>query len=95
MAATQTKGIGGLRFLHVISVVGVLFSLVTHKTAGLVVFGVLAVGCSLLISRIARQNPAIFQGRASKVYVVCMWAIAGCIALVLIGVPYLGILMRR
>ncbi len=98
MAATQSKPIIALRFLHVICALGVLISLITHRVPGIVISGLLAGGCSVVINRISRQNPASNQrpsARTSKAYVVCLWGIAGCIALVLIGVPYLAIFAHR
>lgn len=77
--------------MHLIAALGVLISLIIHKAAGILIFGLLTVCCSVLINRIARQSPTVLQGRAGKAYLVCMWAIAACIAVVLIGLSYLAI----
>jgi hypothetical protein len=98
MTAIQSKTIIALRFLHVICALGALFSLITHIVPGIVISGLLAGGCSVVINRICRKNPASNQqpsAHTSKAYVVYLWGIAGCIALVLIGVPYLTIFAPR
>ncbi len=87
----------GLYVLQAVGALGVLISLASHRTAGIVIFALLTGLSGMLINRIVRRNPGVLQRSrfATKIHVLFLWCIAGCIAVLLIGSPLLQLLNLR
>lgn len=83
--------------LQAVGALGVLISLANHRTAGILIFGLLTGLSGVFINRIVRQNPGVLQRSriATTIHVMFLWCIAGCIALLLIGAPLLQLLNLR
>jgi len=97
MAADQTKILVSLLVLHVVLALCLLASIISFRVAPIFIFGFLAGGCGILITRISRDSDAarnIIKSSGGKVYLYCMWGIAACGALFLIVPNYLGIFMH-
>ena len=87
----------GLYALQAMGALGVLISLANHRTAGILIFGLLTGLSGMLINRIVRQNPGVLQRTriATKIHALFLWCVAGSIALLLIGAPLLQLMNLR
>jgi hypothetical protein len=97
MTTGQRKMGFSLYLLQAVGALGVLISLANHRTAGILIFGLLAGLSGVLINRIARQNPAVLRRSAftTRIHVLFLWCVAGGIALFLIGAPLRHLLNLR
>lgn len=96
MTTIQRKMGFSLYVLQAIGALGVLISLASHRFAGIFIFGILAALSGIFINRIVRKNPRVLQ--RSKVitwiHMLFLWAVMGCIALLLIVVPLLRLMTQ-
>lgn len=97
MATGQRMTGLGLYVLQAVGVLGVLISLASHRTAGIVIFGLLSALCGMFINRIMRLNPGVLQRSrfVTRIHVLFLWCVLGCIAFLLIGVPLLRLFSQR
>ena len=78
MTTGQRKMGFSLYLLQAVGALGVLISLANHRTAGILIFGLLAGLSGVLINRIARQNPAVLRRSAftTRIHVLFLWCVA-------------------
>lgn len=86
-----------LYVLQAVGAIGVLISLAGHRIAGIVIFGLLIGLSSMLINRIVRLNPGVLKRSRimTRIHMLFLWCVIGCIAFLLIGVPLLRIMSQR
>jgi hypothetical protein len=86
-----------LYVLQAVGALGVLISLASHRFTGIFIFGMLTGLSGMFINRIARKNPGVLQRSRfiTRIHLLFLWSIIGCIALLLIGVPLLQLLNQH
>ncbi|KFX66307.1 hypothetical protein [Paraburkholderia fungorum] len=97
MTKTLRKMGFSLYILQAVGILGVLISLAHHRVAEILIFGLLTGLSGVLINRIVRQNPGVLQrsGFITRIHMLFLWSVIGCIALLLIGPPLLQLLNQH
>ncbi|WCM24619.1 hypothetical protein NDK50_27860 [Paraburkholderia bryophila] len=100
MTAAQRKMGFSLYVLQAVGAVGalgVLISLASHRFTGIFIFGMLTGLSGMFINRIARKNPGALQRSrfVTRIHLLFLWSVIGCIALLLIGAPLLQLLNQH
>ena len=97
MTTAQRKMGFSLYVLQAARALGVLISLASHRFIGIFIFGMLTGLSGMLINRIARQNPGVLQRSRliTRINLLFLSSVIGCIALLLIGAPLLQLLNQH
>jgi hypothetical protein len=97
MTTAQRKLGFSLYVLQAVGALGILISLASHRFTGVFIFGMLTGLSGMFINRISRKNPGVLQrsGFITRMHLLFLWSVIGCIALLLIGVPLLQLLNQH
>lgn len=97
MTTAQRKMGFSLYVLQAVGVLGVLISLASHRFTGIFLFGMLTGLSGMFVNRIVRKNPGVLQRSRfiTRIHFLFVWAVIGCIALLLIEAPLLRLLNQH
>ncbi|MFM0041011.1 hypothetical protein [Paraburkholderia sediminicola] len=97
MTTTQRRMGFSLYVLQAVGILGVLVSLANHRTAGIFLSALLTGISAMLINRIVRRHPGVLQRSTfiTRIHLLFLWCVIGCIGLLLIGPSLLQLLNVR
>nr|WKF61520.1 hypothetical protein HUO10_006051 [Paraburkholderia busanensis] len=97
MTSAQRMTGFSLYVLQAVGALGVLISLASHRSTGIIIFALLTALSGLFINRIVRSNPGVLRRSRlmTRIHVLFLWCIVGCIACILIGAPLARLMAQR